>query len=52
MENSCYFCARPLSREDIEREVPDDYKNDKEEKPCSHCYNHMVEVDFKYDEWD
>lgn len=52
MENECYFCSRPLAKEDRDREVPTEYINDKGDKPCTHCYNHMVEIDFKYNEWE
>lgn len=49
--DECYFCGRLLLEEDREREVAEEYKNQEGQKPCGHCYEHMVEMDFKYEEW-
>jgi hypothetical protein len=52
MENSCWFCARPLTQEDKKRaNKPNKYLDKDGTPPCEACYNHMVEVDLRPDEW-
>jgi hypothetical protein len=51
MPDNCWLCDRPLSEEDKEREVPEEYKRKGTDKPCINCYDHMVAVDFKEEEW-